>query len=69
MKEVVNSYVDSGNPKKVQSSGFYIAGQRYVTIKAEDRSLYGKQVFSDHRLQKHFDCWSETFDRERKALW
>ncbi|MCJ1343136.1 profilin, required for normal timing of actin polymerization in response to thermal stress [Peltigera leucophlebia] len=43
IKEVVDSYADKGDPKKVQSSGFYIAGQRYVTIKAEDRSLYGKK--------------------------
>lgn len=41
---VVGSYADKGDPKKVQSSGFYIGGQRYVTIKAEDRSLYGKKV-------------------------
>lgn len=52
---VVDSYADKGDPKKVQSSGFYIAGQRYVTIKAEDRSLYGRKVSSDHRLQSHSD--------------
>ncbi|MCJ1262995.1 profilin, required for normal timing of actin polymerization in response to thermal stress [Lobaria immixta] len=43
IKEVVNSYADKGEPKKVQSSGFHVAGHRYVTIKAEDRSLYGKK--------------------------
>ncbi|MCJ1225272.1 profilin, required for normal timing of actin polymerization in response to thermal stress [Toensbergia leucococca] len=43
IKDVVNSYTDKGDPKKVQSSGFHIAGERYVTIKADDRSLYGKK--------------------------
>lgn len=63
---VVDSYADK---QQVQSSGFYIGGQRYVTIKAEDRSLYGKQVSSDHRLQNHFDHWLKPRDRENKELW
>lgn len=44
IKEVVSSYSDKSTVKKVQSEGFYIAGSRYVTIKAEDRSLYGMKV-------------------------
>lgn len=40
-----------------------------MTIKAEDRSLYGKKVFSDHRLLNHVDRSLETFDREKKGLW
>ena len=33
--------------KKVQSEGFHIGASRYVTIKADDRSLYGKKVCSE----------------------
>ncbi|MCJ1297829.1 profilin, required for normal timing of actin polymerization in response to thermal stress [Hypocenomyce scalaris] len=43
IKEVVSSYKDTGEVKKVQSSGLHIAGERYVVIKADDRSLYGKK--------------------------
>ncbi|EMR09595.1 hypothetical protein PNEG_02179 [Pneumocystis murina B123] len=31
------------NPSQVQASGFYLSQQKYVTIRAEDRSIYGKQ--------------------------
>lgn len=41
---MVGSYKDTGDIKKVQSSGLHIAGERYVVIKADDRSLYGKKV-------------------------
>ncbi|SLM38602.1 profilin [Lasallia pustulata] len=43
LREVVDSYKDKGDVKKVQSSGLHIAGERYVVIKADDRSLYGKK--------------------------
>lgn len=46
IKEVVSSYTDKSDVKKVQSEGFHIAGSRYVTIKADERSLYGKKVCS-----------------------
>ena len=42
--EVVGAYTDSKDVKSVQSNGLHIAGNRYVTIKADDRSLYGKKV-------------------------
>ncbi|KAL8828649.1 MAG: hypothetical protein Q9191_002464 [Dirinaria sp. TL-2023a] len=45
IKEVVASYTDKGEVKKVQSDGFHVSGNRYVTIKADDRSLYGKKVW------------------------
>lgn len=67
IKEVVNSYADKGEPKKVQSSGFHVAGHRYVTIKAEDRSLYGKKVFAKMALPNVFNCSQIVFDRGRKA--
>ena len=44
IKEVVSSYSDKGDVKKVQSEGLHVAGSRYVTITADERSLYGKKV-------------------------
>lgn len=43
IKEVVAAYTDKGEVKNVQSVGFHVSGCRYVTIKADDRSLYGKK--------------------------
>jgi len=43
IKEVVAAYKDSGDVKQVQSTGLHIAGERFVVIKADDRSLYGKK--------------------------
>jgi len=40
MHEVIACYKDNA---KAFSSGFHIAGTKYLTIKADDRSLYGKQ--------------------------
>jgi profilin len=46
MVEVVNAYKDPGTDgvKQVQSSGLHIAGERFVVLKADDRSIYGKKV-------------------------
>jgi hypothetical protein len=41
MGEVIACYKDNS---KAFGSGFHIAGTKYLTIKADDRSLYGKQV-------------------------
>jgi len=30
--------------KQVQSTGLHVGGERFVVIKADDRSLYGKKV-------------------------
>ncbi|CAF9918892.1 MAG: profilin, required for normal timing of actin polymerization in response to thermal stress [Heterodermia speciosa] len=52
IKEVVASYKDTPEAKtvdarthvkKVESEGFHIGASRYVTIKADERSLYGKK--------------------------
>ncbi|MCJ1370938.1 profilin, required for normal timing of actin polymerization in response to thermal stress [Loxospora ochrophaea] len=43
IKEVVGAYKDTGDVKKVQSTGLHVAGDRYVVIRADDRSLYGKK--------------------------
>jgi len=46
MQEIVNAYKDKGDAngvKQVQSNGLHIAGERYVVLKADDRSLYGKK--------------------------
>lgn len=44
MQEVVGAFKDTSTPKKVQATGLHIAGQKYIVIKAEDTSLYGKKV-------------------------
>lgn len=44
LQEVVGAYKDTSEPKKVQASGLHIAGVKYIVIKADDTSLYGKKV-------------------------
>ena len=44
LKEIVGAYADTSVPKKVQSTGLHIAGQKYIVIKADETSLYGKKV-------------------------
>jgi profilin len=44
MKEVVDAYEDKSEPKKVQATGLHIGKEKYIVIKAEGRSLYGKKV-------------------------
>ena len=44
LKEIVSAYKDTSDVKKVQSTGLHVAGDKYVVIKADDRSLYGKKV-------------------------
>lgn len=48
MQEVVAAYKDKGTDgvKQVQSTGLHIAGERFVVLKADDRSIYGKKVSS-----------------------
>lgn len=47
MQEVVTAYKDKGDAqgvKQVQSTGLHVAGERFVVLKADDRSIYGKKV-------------------------
>ena len=44
MSAVVEAFRDNSNPKKVQMNGLYIAGQKYFVLKADEGSIYGKQV-------------------------
>jgi len=49
MKEIVTAFKDKGDAngvKRVQSSGLHVAGERFVVLKADERSLYGKKVRS-----------------------
>lgn len=55
IKEVVSSYKDTGDIKKVQANGVHVGGERYVVIKADERSLYGKKV----RITSSFCCLGE----------
>ena len=41
LKEIIGAYKDTS---KVYADGLHVAGQRYIVIKADSRSIYGKQV-------------------------
>ncbi|KAG2161966.1 profilin [Aureobasidium pullulans] len=43
MNEVVTAFKDTSDVKKVQSTGLHIAGEKFIVLKADDRSLYGKK--------------------------
>ncbi|TKA32008.1 hypothetical protein B0A50_01254 [Salinomyces thailandicus] len=45
MQEIVTAYKDKGSEgvKQVQSTGLHVAGERFVVLKADDRSIYGKK--------------------------
>jgi profilin len=44
MQAVVGAFKDTGTPKKVQMEGIHVAGQKYFVLKADEGSIYGKQV-------------------------
>lgn len=47
MQEIVAAYKDKGDKqgvKQVQSSGLHVGGERFIVLKADERSLYGKKV-------------------------
>ena len=52
MQEIVNTYKDKGSDgvKQVQSTGLHVADERFVVLKADDRSIYGKKVCGEPRL-------------------
>lgn len=41
---MVTAYNDKSDVKAVQASGLHIAGEKFVVLKADDRSVYGKKV-------------------------
>ncbi|KAL9001067.1 MAG: hypothetical protein Q9188_005545 [Gyalolechia gomerana] len=43
IKAVVVSFADTSDVKKVQSEGFYVAGEKFFTLRSDERSLYGKK--------------------------
>jgi len=46
MREVVNAFKDKGDAngvKSVQSTGLHVAGEKFIVLKADERSLYGKK--------------------------
>ncbi|MCJ1441450.1 MAG: profilin, required for normal timing of actin polymerization in response to thermal stress [Stictis urceolatum] len=44
LKAIVAAFKDTSDPKNIQSTGFHVAGEKYITIKADERSLYGMKV-------------------------
>jgi profilin len=53
MAEVVSAFKDTSDVKKVQSTGLHVAGEKFIVLKADDRSLYGKKVRLDTQLCSH----------------
>jgi len=43
MKDVVAGFTDKGRDK-LQANGLYIAKEKFLVVKADDRSIYGKKV-------------------------
>ncbi|KAK4620151.1 Profilin [Fulvia fulva] len=43
MTSITTAYKDTADVKQVQSTGLHIAGEKYVVLKADDRSIYGKK--------------------------
>lgn len=41
LASIVRGFSD---PSELQASGLHVQGQKYFCIKADDRSIYGKQV-------------------------
>lgn len=59
IKEIIASYTDTSAVKNIQSGGFRIAGEKYMTIKADEKSVYGKKVHEDYSkeiLNENADC-------------
>lgn len=44
IKNIITSYTDTSDVKKIQSEGFRVAGEKYMTIRADEKSVYGKKV-------------------------
>ena len=66
IKEVVSSFKDTKDVKTIQSNGCHIAGDKFVVLKADDRSVYGKKVRTVSTPVD--DSCTEPFYRAEKAL-
>ncbi|KAI9760132.1 MAG: hypothetical protein M4579_001852 [Chaenotheca gracillima] len=46
IKEIITAYKDKGDAsglKQVQTTGLHVAGERFIVLKADERSLYGRK--------------------------
>ena len=41
---MIASYSDTGETKSIQMGGFHIGGLKYMTVKTDDRSVYGRKA-------------------------
>jgi profilin len=47
MKAIIASFKPPAKPddvKEVQKSGFFVGGEKFVTLRSDDSRLYGKKV-------------------------
>lgn len=64
MQEIVTAYKDKGDAngiKQVQSNGLHIAGEKFIVLKADERSLYGKKVGAFPSLPPHQHVETKKF--------
>lgn len=43
MKDVAAGFTDKGR-EKLQANGLYLAKEKFLIVKADERSIYGKKV-------------------------
>jgi profilin len=55
MQAIVQAFKEITDPK-LWATGIHVAGQKYLIIKAEDRSIYGKKVRDYSLLETNRDC-------------
>lgn len=70
MKEIVNAYNDKGDStgvKQIQSNGVHVGGERFVVLKADERSIYGKKVCIARTFQWYLPSFMQR-DRHLECI-
>lgn len=63
MQAIVTAYKDPDVPKKIQSTGLHIAGEKYIVLKADDTSLYGKKVSKIPSYERRLSLYGAEISR------
>ncbi|KAL1941635.1 hypothetical protein VTO73DRAFT_7074 [Trametes versicolor] len=64
-KAIVTGYE---NPSSVQASGVRLAGQKFFTLQANERSIYGKKAVRVHGYSRSRPCWWPSTPHRTKRL-
>lgn len=54
VQEILNGFK---NPDDVRSSGVHVNGVKYLTLRADERSIYGKKVIFNVCSQRKTHSW------------